>query len=447
MKTCISVLVLALFACLCFAENPGLVATVRLPIVEKVRDRYFESVFGSFGHMNLPDISEGDIKVSNIRVDMSNSSPQNLKVTFIPEKNAIGVEIDQTDLKVNVDYHYKKLIVSVNGDAQITGTIGGIGMSLALSSLGESSYFIPQVSTEDFFLNMDTGAFKLDIHCNYCPGEVEKLIASFLKDKLINEVKSQIQSQVPSQVNSIGNEMLKTNFPRAFTLYNDINIATALTGDILVKQDHLEVPLDATMFLSSKGYSRSSSTPDMPRYNPLDPGEIMMFFNPYLVSTLADTLNQGVQSYSLSIMGIDYSVALDPAAGQTSLGLEEGDFSITATPTVTATKFGLGIQIGATAKLNPQITNGDAQNMFFVTPSIKGLSLNSLKVFYKDTPYDLSFALDYLNEVIQGLLNVFVIPTIPVAKLEILPLHVTNTELDFHKDYSEFGILFDFGRH
>lgn len=431
---------------LILAENPGLVTVVKLPVIEKVRDKYFATAFAAFGHQTIPDVSSGDLHVSNIRVDMANTSPANLKISFQQPKNALGVEIDQTSLEVNVDWKYKKSIISVSGDAKITGTLGAIGMNLGLTTMAKDPFVIPQISVQDFILNMDKGAFSLDFHCNHCPGEVEKLIANFLKDTLIDQVRDQIQSQVPSQLNSVGNQILSDSYPTTFNLYNDIDIATGMTAQVTVAEDHIEIPMDATVFPTEQGYKRSGTTPAMPTYNPNDPGAIMMFFNPYLVSTLSDTINASVQKYSATLMGIQYEVSLDPAVGKTVLSFEDTDMVIVASPSITATQYGIGLQLAATAKLDPKILNGDAINMFSVVPKVKALSLSSLKIVYGQDTYDLSFAVNYLNAVIQGMLNQLVIPTVAIPKQDILPLHVTNSELDFHTDYTEFGILFDFGR-
>ena len=318
-------------------------------------------------------------------------------------------------------------------------------MGIAMTKAAEGSYFIPQIGVNNFSLDMDKGAFNLEFKCNHCPGEVEKLISKFLKDKLMDAVKSAIISQTPSQVTSIGNGMLQKSYPRAVTLYNNIDIATALIGEVAVQDDHIQVPLDATFFLHSKGYNRPGPAPEIPTYNPKNPGDIMMFMSPYLISTLGNTLNQDLQSYKIAFLGVDFVVSLDPAQGSSSFNFEDQDFSATLNPTISAPSFGVGIQIGASAKIDPKIRNGDATNMFYVTPRIKSLSLKTLKIMIGSTPIDISFVAGYLNQAITMLLNLGLIPDIAIKKMDILALHVTNSQLDFHKEYSEFGILFDFG--
>jgi hypothetical protein len=411
-----------------------------------VRDQYFETAFSSFGHLTVPDVSSGDFKVTNIRVDMDNGSPDNLKVSFQKDTNSIGVEIDQTHLVVNVDWKYSKSIISIGGSAEIDGTIGGIAMGIAMSTAPADQMFVPQIGINGFILNLDKGAFNLDFHCDNCPGEVEKLISDYLKDQLIDQVQAQIQAQVPTQMTAVGNQILQNSYPKIFNLYNNIDIATGLVASIIVNDDYLSLPLDGTIFLDSEGYNRPGITPDMPSYNPKDPGEIMMFFNEYLVDTLTTTLNKESQTYQGTILGFAFQASLDPSVAQTILTFEEGDFNIKATPKITFTSLKLGFELGAIAKINPKILKGDATNMFSIVPQVKGLSLTSLKVFILGIPINLSFGISLLNPLIQMLLNMAVVPTIAIPKLQIMPLHVTDSELDFHNSYSEFGILFDFGQ-
>lgn len=446
MNKLVSVLILTALLGAVYTSNPGLVAVVKQPIIEKLKNQYFTDAFQTFGHQTIPDMKEGDLSLSNIVVDMKNDSPDNLAVSFVSAQNAIGVDVKNTNIEVQLHWHYKKSIVSLSGEAKVTGPINELGLNLAMGKKEDGEFTIPQISVPTFNLNMDKHAFHLDFKCGGCPGFVEDLISSVLKDTLIDKVKDAIQSQVPSQVDSIGNQVLQDSYPRTMNLYQDIDVATSLTDQITVADDHLEVPLDATVFPHAQGYKRPSDAEDMPHYNPNDPGEIMMFMSSYLANTLSDTLNTDVHSYEITVLGMNYKVSLDPAVGKSAIAFEEGDFSVTVNPTILATAFGVGLEFGATATLDPKISNGDATNMFSVTPTIKALEMNSLKIIASGQKIDISAVKDYLNAVIKGALNVAVIPTIPVAKQDILKLHVTNSELDFHKGYTEFGVLFDFGR-
>jgi len=348
-------------------------------------------------------------------------------------------------MAISVNWKYSKSFISVSGSATIRGTIQNLGMNIVMAKLVENQFVIPQILVQDTNVQMDKGGFDVSLHCSGCPGEVEKWISDYMKDDLLNEIHDQIQAQIPAQANSIGNAILTKSYPRTIALYNNIDIATALTDAIVVEDDHLEVFIDATVFPSEEGYKRPEEAKVIPHYNPKDPGEIMVFLSEYLVDTLSVTLGKGVQTYNLTIMGIAYQVSIDPDVGATSLSFEEGDFILKMSPSIVAPTFGVGLQFGASMKLNPTISSGDAKNMMSVTPTIKEMSLSSINVTIGETTFDISAVTDYLNGFIKGFLNAFVIPKIPVKKQPVLPLYVTNSELDFHPDYSELGLLFKFG--
>uniref|UniRef100_A0A7S3KWN0 Uncharacterized protein n=1 Tax=Euplotes crassus TaxID=5936 RepID=A0A7S3KWN0_EUPCR len=140
--------------------------------------------------------------------------------------------------------------------------------------------------------------------------------------------------------------------------------------------------------------------------------------------------------------------------------------------------YGVGVSIGATLKLDMNILNGEGGNMLSVIPKVKGLQLEKFDfITPKGSPSDsdipASFIkslltshvglvglsnnsnfetpridskelLAYLNKLIPMFLDQLVLPTVEIPQQDILPLQVTNSELDFHKGYSELGLLFKF---
>ncbi|CAI2369004.1 unnamed protein product [Moneuplotes crassus] len=426
------------------ANNPGLVAVIKRDIIDKVRDQYFDSVFQELGELNIPDVDAGDMKITQIKAALSNGSPENLITSFHNDINAVGVELKETVMDVNVNWKYKKTILSLSGTAHVKGTIQDLGLNVVMNKLVEDQYAIPQINVQDVNVGMDKSKFDLNLKCSGCPGEVEKWISGIMKGQLLDEIQSQIRDQVPAQANTKGNDILKEQYPRSYPLYNNIAIATALTDSIDVQDDHLEILLDGTFFPHDQGYKRPSDASEMPHYNPNDPGHIMMFISSYLVDTLSSTIGVEKQTYDFTILGISYQFSLDPAAGKTSLSFEDGDFIVQAVPTIVASDYGVGISIGGSVKLDPSISAGDETNMLSVTPSVKGLTLSSLQVITPSQTYDLSSVAEYANVVAEAFLNWLVVPTIGVKKQEVLPLTVVDSELDFHKDYSEVGLKIEF---
>ena len=376
---------------------------------------------------------------------MSNAAPDNMKMSFDNSTNSLKVSIIKTGIQINANWKYKVKFVSVSGNVQISGTLDSIGMGIGMTKAAEGTYFIPQIGVNHFALDMNKGAFSVKLTCHHCPGEVEKLITKFMKGKMLDQVKNAISSQTPSMITTMGNNILKTSYPWTFTLYDEIDITTALTKEISVQSDHLEIPLDGTIFLHSKGYARPGPAPVIPTYNPKNPGEVMMFISPYLIHTLADTLNLKTYNFTLDLFGHQISISIDPGEGKTAFEFEEDSFNAIIKPTIMIPSYNIGIQLGANVGIHPKIDAGDDKNMMHVTPLIRSLSLNSLKIKIGSMSFDLSYTVFFWNLFIQFFANYALIPKIAIPKHPLLPLHVTGNQMEFHKTHSEVGILFNFG--
>uniref|UniRef100_A0A7S3K5T8 Uncharacterized protein n=1 Tax=Euplotes crassus TaxID=5936 RepID=A0A7S3K5T8_EUPCR len=393
----------------------------------------------------MPDFEEGAITATNIRVQISNDSPQNLVVGFDNESNSIKAEIKNTNIKVQVDYKYKAGLVTVNGDADVQGPIDSVALSLLMDKMEDGEFIIPQIAVPDFDLEMDNSKFDLKLTCKGCIKAVESLIATFMKGTLLNQVKDQVKEQVPTMANEIGNGILASSYPRTFPLLEDIRIVTALTDAINVADGHLEIPLDGTVYTEEKGIVRPGPTPDMPRYNPESPGEAQMFFSSYLAQTLSHTLNTlNKLVIKTRFLLFTFVTTIDPSKGKTAISFDNDAIVATIYPKIVTKYLKLGVELGTVVKVSLKIKNGDSQNLLSVVPKIKKLNLNSFKLIVLGIPINLSLFKFLITPFVRLFLNFIVLPTIEIPKSDLLPLTVTDSLLSFNKQYAEFGISFDF---
>jgi hypothetical protein len=61
-KIILPILILSALTFFCTATNPGLVADIKLPIITKFKNEFFESAMKQFGHQKLPDQSQKTFK-------------------------------------------------------------------------------------------------------------------------------------------------------------------------------------------------------------------------------------------------------------------------------------------------------------------------------------------------------------------------------------------------
>lgn len=445
MKACTLLILLSIFV-FAYAENPGLVAVVEEPIINKVRDQYFTSVFEALGTITLDEFEEGAIKAHNIRVEVSNDDPENLQVGFDAKNNSILVDIQKTFVNVKVDYSYKLGLVNVKGTADIQGPLDDLNLSVKLSKEEIDGFIIPNIAIPKISLNMKKSDFKVKLTCKGCLPPVESLITTFMKGTLLSKVETQIKTQVPEMADEIGNGILRTSYPRTFPLFQDIEIVTALTDVINITDGHIEIPIDATVFTAEQGIVRPGPTPEMPRFNPENPGEIQMFFSSYLADTLTSTLNSleklVIKKRFLFLFNI--ITTIDPSKGRTSVGFDDGALVVSVTPRITTKILKLGVEASATVKVQLNIKGGDKNNLLTVVPKISKLNLNSFKVIIFGLPINLSLFKFLITPFARIFLNLIGLPKIPIPKSDLLPLTVKDSLLQFNKNYAEFGILFDF---
>mmetsp|Transcript_20645 Transcript_20645/g.18293 ORF Transcript_20645/g.18293 Transcript_20645/m.18293 type:complete len:347 (+) Transcript_20645:43-1083(+) len=341
-----------------------------------------------------------------------------------------------------VNWKYKKSIISVSGSATITSTLSNIKMNILLDKVAEEDHYLPQVKATNFDFSMSGTGFRLK--CSHCPSEVEKLISKWMKGDLIDTIEKQIRSEVPKDINSKGNQVIKEVYPRIFNLLGNIDISTVMTDVITVGDDHVEVPIDGTVFLHDKGYVRPHSTENMPHFNPEDPGEMQLFLNDYLLETLDDVVNAEKHTFEEKLFGMKYEVALDPEIGSTSLSFIDGDFYIDATPKVFFETLKSGVEFEAQIKMNPDILNGSSEDMMSINLSIDNLSLKTFKLIMFGKVLDIDPSTKLINPLLKIFLNYGILPKIKIPKTKLIPLKVTGSEVDFHEGYSELGISFNF---
>ena len=384
------VLLLSVLIQYSYSENPGYVMDVKLPVINKVRDRYFDEVFENFGQQDIPDVTSGKLKVYDIKVALSNSSPNNLNVGFDEPNNGVAVKVDDTYVSIKCNFRYKKSIIKFKGSIDLHGTLKSIGLNLGFDALEESGYYVPQLKMNSFDFDMPKSNFKLKLKCKGCPKFVQDLISTFAKDPLIVSIRNQIRKTLPTQLITAGNRVLVTSYPRTVNLYNDINLCTAMSGPIMIKSDYAQVPLDGTLFLTEDGYHRTGSAPDIPIYNEKDPGELQMFFSSYLPTSLDEILNKKTQQYKVKYQSQTYILELNPEKGKTTLTFEDGDFKILASPTITMPNLGLSLFFSASAMIQPEIDNGDDTHMLYVHPKVGEVKINNVELIMDGSSIDLS---------------------------------------------------------
>lgn len=440
MNTYFAALFVIVVIYLCNAENPGLVAEVKKSAVDKYKDKYFRKAFDKYTNMTLPDFSDGKLEASNTHVSLVNDSPQNLEVSFKPSSNAIGVEIKNTDFAGRLDFKYREFIFTITGEASMRGKINSIKMDVIMTKLAEDSYYIPQIDVKNFDVTIDRDSFKVDMRCSPCNRLVEEAISGALEEILIDKIRERLQEDAPQRIKSSANEELQETYARKFTLHKNIDISSGLTDSIEVKEDHLALYFDATVYLQSQGYKRLKEAPEMPEGLKNNTGEVVFRANSYVLDTLSHTLNQEVFVSSTTIMATEYKIILDPSISHVALAFAEDVIEVKTNPVIYDVFNKTSYEIGMKATLTFDLADGDEKNIISITPKVKEMEFTYFKLLHKNQEFEGNFLLEYLNTVLPSVLTKVLIPEITIPKQKGMQFHLTNPELYLREDYAESGV-------
>jgi hypothetical protein len=219
-----------------------------------------------FEQIDLDEISDGDLDITNIGVKVKNDNHENVQITFKEEKNALGVIVTETYIDVHVNWKYSKLFVfKVSGTADIKGKINVVGMDLAMGmQLKEELFNVPSVSIQGFDLDLDTDSFDFEFDCDLCPSKVLNLILDAFKGPLLNMIKDQARDVVNKDVVDTVNQMLLEQYPTSIAVNEKLSISTSLAAPVSVKANYVSGPIDGTVFLTAVGYNVPFDSPELP---------------------------------------------------------------------------------------------------------------------------------------------------------------------------------------
>lgn len=429
------------------AVNPGLVGGLKLRIVQKIKEQYFKMFMDGFSNISIPDIQEGDLHVNGIQVKVENTNHNNVIVNYNEVMNGVNVVVYNTQIKVHVNWEYSILFFTINGEGDIDGPISNLNMLIGFETQDKGGFLIPKINIKYFDMGIDPLLWRFHFDCSACPSGVADLLLELFKTQLIDKIKEEARNVVNEKVADIVNEALKEKYPLTTPVTDLISVSLANTGPVKVKSNYLSVPLDATVFLTAEGYNRRFDAPEIPSENPENPGEIQLYASSYLYDTLEDTLNKIPMSFDFNIYGYDSNFKIDGSKNPLEIktkdkalhGVFGGIFDVP----------GLKVQAEVLAETNFDFTfkHGDELNMVYVDIDFneESLKFKKLKLTVYGYTFDLSILEGMMNYMIGKVINMIVLPTLPVIKIQALPLTATAAIINFFDTYTEAGLAFNFG--
>lgn len=231
--------------------NPGVVATVKKSIFDKVKHKFVPLIYEQIKNLDIKqEIEISKAKVHEIKVKIGPITPENIKLTE-PDEKTITIEVTNFSMHLEAQATIHELITS-SGTIKCDGAIEMISLNLVFKELDPKNPkpFI-NLSLEHYKIFLDKWHFALDF----------KYIPEFLIDLIINAFKRTIITDVlpvvTDVISSKTNEILDQNYPVFMNLENmDLAVATLMVEKPFFDEDNLVLKIDGTFFNEQKGYRR-----------------------------------------------------------------------------------------------------------------------------------------------------------------------------------------------
>eukprot|EP00345_Euplotes_harpa_P007133 CAMPEP_0168318768 /NCGR_PEP_ID=MMETSP0213-20121227/668_1 /TAXON_ID=151035 /ORGANISM="Euplotes harpa, Strain FSP1.4" /LENGTH=441 /DNA_ID=CAMNT_0008319883 /DNA_START=33 /DNA_END=1354 /DNA_ORIENTATION=- len=423
------------------AVNPGLIGGLKLPIVNKVKNQYFATIMEGFKQISLPDMSMGDLKITGITVQVENNNADNVHIGFNEGKNGLDVSVDNTFIRVHVNWRYEVLFIKVSGTGDISGPINNLHMTMGFETQPKENFLIPKINIQDFDISFNEGGFDFKFDCGGCPSDVINLILNAFKGPLLDEVRNQARGVVNSQVVDQVNGQFMALYPTTLAVTSDISVCVATTGPLSVKTDYLRVPADFTIFLAKEGYNRQFDAPEFPSEDPANPGEVQLYASKYVYQSFDQSISKLPMRFDTTLYGFDVQIDVDGTKVPIVFETQNNNLHFSGGAIVTVPALSTVVEFKAHTDLAFSFRGGDSTNMVYIDPDVNTSSLkfDTLVVTVYGYRLDLSFSTGFVNYLIGLGLNHVVIPDIAVPKVAALPLTATAALVKFFDIYTEGG--------
>jgi hypothetical protein len=429
------------------AENPGLVGGIKMPIINKIKERFFGEIMEGFKQVDIDDMKVGDLSITAISAEVVNDNHNNVQLSFQEDKNGLAVSVDNTYVNVHVHWRYKKSILKFSGTGDVKGPISNVRMILGFDTQEKDGFLVPKMSITDFNISLEKKQWHFHFNCKGCIAKINDLILNAFKGPLVDKIKSEARKVVNNKVADIVNKQILERYPLSVPLTNEISISTATTGPVSVRSDFVSVPVDSTIYLTEEGYNRPFEAPEAPKENPDNPGEIILVATKYVFQTLERTINKVPMSFETRVLGLAVRIDIDGSRVPLEIDTRNNELHVLGGAVITIPFLRTSIEIGASSDIDLFFKPGDSENMIFVEPDLDraSMKLTTFSITMFGFRLEFGFLLNFINALVAPLINMFMLNRIAIPKLEQLPLTATAAIVDFQETYTEAGIAFNFG--
>ena len=204
-------LLFSLFPILLLSSST-LEAIVKLSALTKFKNQVLPKILANFSTISIPDIKQGDLTLSNIRISNLFIDTNQTQIAF-SSPNKIILSTNSFSVQVDADYRYKVWIASTHGsvEAKARNIALNVGLSIFLNEQKKMQLNVDSIDVR-------IGGFDVKIS-----GDILAKFLNFVKGLFENKIKDLVQQNVAKALKNQGVQKLNefaNKFPTEVPISN-----------------------------------------------------------------------------------------------------------------------------------------------------------------------------------------------------------------------------------
>lgn len=349
-------------------HNPGLVAGIHGSFIDSLKTEYVNAALQQIRDIRLDDLEADNLKISGINFQILNEDLNNFIITLDEQQNGISITVKNTAIRGAMSWSFKKSILSLSGPASANGVIDDISLVLKFGNQAKGDFLIPSVSIKQMRISIDKDKWNFDINCKNCPGKIIDMAKKATKGMILKKMRSKIADFVHSRLAELINSKILASYPTSAKITDSLSMSTGHTGPIRVKSNYIQVPLDATIFITSEGYNRPFDSPIIKNKVDTNSGLVYAHFSDYMYDTLTASISKNPINFSSQLYGYNITFDINPSNTSMKLRNSDGKMNLSFSTKISIPDLYTSLDFESTIAFSLNFLPGDDSNVLFMQP-------------------------------------------------------------------------------
>jgi hypothetical protein len=292
--------------------SPGINVGIKDVLIFKIKDEVVPLILEEFKELKIPDQgvnqSSYELEIYDMEADIVPLTSDQITIITDETTNTLTVEIDNFQVSFDGMSYVRAYFLHSHGETAIMAKIRKIRFTVE-----------PKLKADGDLNQLD---YKIDdVTLDIRAGDIwfTKLSLGFLPNFITTWLLTPVTNAILSSVLFVFNELevifdtiivkaldkWRVSIPDSIVVPgSEFSASLSFPNIPIFKADHVELPLDGTIFFTEQGYTPTSrNVSAMPSFNAADPNNVQLFVHQYVINTALKSLGE-----SSSLFRIDSSV-------------------------------------------------------------------------------------------------------------------------------------------